>query len=589
MNVKKWGLAFGATIGLAFATPQFAQAATQEDVFVVYKNDAGKQAIMQQALSITKDFEAFQTIEGAFTDEALKLLQQNDDIHIVEKEATTYETANVDTSTLKSISKPLWNVTMIGVQTPWQQGLSGQGVNVAVLDTGVAEIAALNHVTALSFVNDDPQTATNEATPKDVEGHGTAVTSIIAGGKQTITDGTFVGIAPNAKVYSLKVFDRDGAEMSTILSAVEWSIKNGMDILNMSLGAEEADPILKRAVSAANAAGLTIVAATGNESSFTRVAPVDYPAAYSGVIGVGSVDASKERSYFSNGGEAVDFVAPGEDVRVLSLKGSTMLESGTSFSAPHVTAMLALLKERYPTYSTAQLQTLLKQYSEDLGAKGHDVLYGDGLVKLTNLPAVATTTPVVNTPTVPVDEDGSSLPTESNTNVIETQNDAQKFISAHQYDITKVISKIAENQKLTLGLEFTKVYSLYNHLAKPEQTYIKQYNKKLKTVVVSSSTKSSKLSANNLTKMAKEKTTQLKFTTAIKPSSLTASRIYVYKDGAKVTGFQLKKAASGKAIRLTFPKDLKAGNYVIMVDPTNLKTKTGKKITTPFAVKFTVK
>lgn len=593
MKLKKWGMALGATVLMAFATPQLAQAETKDDVFIVYKNDTGKQAIINEATTVVKDFEAFKTIEGAFSDEALKTLKANPNIHLIEDDTATYEPSAIESSVLKNITNPVWNISMTGVKTPWTQGLTGKNVNIAVLDTGVGNLAAFQHVTKLSFVADNPRTYRDESNPLDTDGHGTAVTSVIVGSQQVTTDGTVVGIAPNANVYSLKVFEGDGAEMSTILSAVEWSIKNDIQILNMSLGASEKDPILLRAVKAANAAGVTIVAATGNEGAFSRIAPVDYPAAYEGVIGVGSVDEFKTHSYFSNGGKEVDFVAPGEDVRVQTLRGGTKVESGTSFSAPHITAMLALLKERYPSYTTNQLQQLLKKYSEDLGATGRDVLYGEGLVNLEKLALedTVTDTPMTENPstTTPLDEDGSSIPTSSDDENIDIQNDAERYIGQYQSDITRIISKIQEKKTLLLGSEFTRVYSLYSELSSPEQSFIKQYNKQLKTVVVSASTKSSKLSATNLSKMAQQKTTQLKFKTAIKPSSLTKSSVYIYKDGVKQNSFKLSKAASGKAIRMTFTNDLKPGNYVMMIDPKNVKTKAGKKVTTPFAVKFTVK
>ncbi len=89
--------------------------------------------------------------------------------------------------------------------------------------------------------------------------------------------------------------------------------------------------------------------------------------------------------------------------------------------------------------------------------------------------------------------------------------------------------------------------------------------------------------------MASAKTTQIRFTTPIKPSTLTENRVVIYRAGKEVSGFKLTKASSGKAIRLTTTKTLAKGNYVIMIDPTKLKTKTSKAITTPFAIKFTVK
>jgi len=93
MNWKKWCLTIGASAWLAVAAPQFAHAAEHEDVFIIYKNDAGKQAIEENATAIVKDFEAFKTIEGTFSDDALRILKSDTNIQVIEKNATTYETA----------------------------------------------------------------------------------------------------------------------------------------------------------------------------------------------------------------------------------------------------------------------------------------------------------------------------------------------------------------------------------------------------------------------------------------------------------------------------------------------------------------
>lgn len=592
MNWKKWGLTVGATAWLTVAAPHFVEAAEHDDVFVIYNNDAGKQAIKDNATTIVKEFESFKTIEGTFSDEALHNLKNNQNIQVVEKDVATYEPSTRHTSSeLNSLTNLSWSTMMTGIQRPWTQGLTGTGIKVGVIDTGVADVRGMEHVTRLTFVKDNSKTSIDESSVYDTEGHGTGVAGVIT--TNALKDGanTLIGLAPNADVYSLKVFEGDSAAMTTILSAIEWSIENNVDILNMSLGSEEPDAILERAIKAAKAADITVVAATGNESTFSTLAPVDYPAAYSGVIGVGAVDQQKDRASFSNVGSTVDFVAPGEDIHLRSKNGGVKVDSGTSFAAPHITAMLALLKEKYPTATPMQLQALLKKYSEDLGVAGRDPLYGDGLPSLAVLAAHETLPKDSDkeTPALPGDSDGSSLPIDSDDKEIETQSDAQKFISNNQYQLTTWLSAIQEGRKIGLRTKFTPLYSLYNDLAAPEKKLVRAYNKKLKTVVTSASTTSTKIKATNLKNMAGAKTTQIRFTTPIKVSTLSANRVVVYRAGQVVSGFKLTKAASGNAIRLTTTKTLAKGDYVIMIDPTTLKTKTGKAITTPFAIKFTVK
>lgn len=379
-NLMKWLTTLLTPCIVFIFLPLFAHAADEQynNVMVVYKNDSGKEQVFNQASKIEHTYENLHTIEGTFTKEAVDALKKVPDIQVVEKNPTTVEITNTTSPLLTTIT-PNWNIQAINAQKAWSSGITGKNVKVAVVDTGVSMNPSLPNVERYSFVDDDPKTTSiDESSPYDTEGHGTFVSGIIAAGvTSSQLYGNIVGVAPDVSLYSLKVFEKDGASMESLLKALEWSIENNIDIVNMSLGTTDDDPILKNAVKIAYDTGLTLVAAAGNDGVGKDV---EYPAKYDEVIAVSSLDQSNQISYFSNTGSKVEFSAPGSDVYSLGIYDEFREDSGTSFSTPHVTGFLALLKQQYPDYTNKQLRKVLQNYTMDLGEKGRDPYYGYGLV-----------------------------------------------------------------------------------------------------------------------------------------------------------------------------------------------------------------
>lgn len=613
MNWKKWAVALGTAFTMSVGVPSLANAATNDDVFIVYKSAAGKQLIEQQATRIVKDFDTLQTVEGAFTEQALQTLQQSSEIQSIQKKSVRFKPTSTASTTLTAIQNPTWNVANLGVQTLWQHKLTGSGVKVAMIDTGVADLTMFKNVNKLSFVSDVVGTALDESDPKDIENHGTRVASVILTAPQAVQfysnpnsisstklSYTYTGIAPNAELYSLKVTEPGfGADLSTIISAIEWSILNKMDVINISLGASlsEADlqtnavgTALKNAISKAHKAGITVVSATGNDSKNGYIAPVLYPAAFDDVIAVGATDSTNTVSSFSNGGSSIDVVAPGENIPTISQAGAIIRSSGTSFASPEVAGILALLKEKFPTYTPKQLKEVLVANTNDYGTKGFDTSYGNGFLNFASFNDEASSKVKDEVSIVPIpDSTGSSLPTASTSNKVKVQSDAQKYVSRNRVTITKWITALQKGKKLNLMTQFGPLYSVYYELAAPEKKFITKYRQKIKAVSISSSVKSSKLTATNLTQMKKKKYTTLKFKTALKPSTVKTSNVKVFKAGKAISGVTLKKEPKGKWVQVKMKNTLTKGNYVIVVNNASLKTTKNKKVTTPFVVRFKVK
>ena len=254
-----------------------------------------------------------------------------------------------------------WGVDRIGAQRVHLSGNTGQGVKVAVIDTGIDYIHNdpiddpyvidpefyTNYVGGYDFFN-------NDADPMDDNGHGTHVAGILAAEH----NGYLVtGVAPGVDLYALKILNSAGeGEYSGLIAALGWAVTNDMDVVNMSLGAHEPSAALQAAVVAAYDAGVTMVAASGNidlnnwQEIFYGCSVV-VPAAYEQVIAVSFTGTDDRLTGFSCTGPQVDLAAPGDNIMSPVPVGTCMFctpygynwASGTSMASPHVAGVVALL------------------------------------------------------------------------------------------------------------------------------------------------------------------------------------------------------------------------------------------------------
>lgn len=247
-------------------------------------------------------------------------------------------------------------------------------VTVAVIDTGIDK----NHPELKSQIL-PPYNAANPSAGQALDIHGTHVAGIVSAAMNNGIGGH--GVSPNAKILPIDVFNGGwGASDYVIADGIMHAIEKGADVINMSLGGYFDSPILEEAVKKAIDAGVTVVAAAGNEATDEY----SIPASYDGVISVGSVDRHKKLAYDSNYGPSVNLVAPGVDVYSTifhPLKGSSFMSlSGTSMASPVVAGVAALIKSKYPDLKPYEVQALLEQTATDLGEKGYDHTFGHGLI-----------------------------------------------------------------------------------------------------------------------------------------------------------------------------------------------------------------
>ena len=279
---------------------------------------------------------------------------------------------------------------------------TGSNIIVAVIDTGVATGGSdtpVNMMAGFDFVNND-----TDAT--DDQGHGTHVAGTIA---QATNNGIgAIGVAPDVIIMPLKTLDAQGDGFSTdTISALEYALQNGADVVNLSLGASSPSNGEEAAVDALVAAGVAVVAANGNDGLQTN--GILYPAAYNNSVAVSATDHQGVITDYSNAGPQTDLAAPGGDMDLTDTNGDGVADQwtdtdgdgqpdgiiqetingnsynyyfyeGTSMATPHVAGAFAALMGVGAT--AAEAESFLKSTAIDLGASGTDILYGHGEIRI---------------------------------------------------------------------------------------------------------------------------------------------------------------------------------------------------------------
>ncbi|WP_252504234.1 S8 family serine peptidase [Sporosarcina sp. Marseille-Q4943] len=401
------------TLGLAMnvLTP-FASAEqlsdTEKEYVVVYKNKSGKDAVIKGSRKVKTQFKSINALAVKASPNAMKALEKNPNIASVEENITFSLVSNKNvvqvlnkveaksTGTTVPAEESQWDIQAMKVSNAWNEGLTGKGIKVAVVDSGVA-----NHPDLL--IKGGVSTVDYTTSYNDDNGHGTHVAGSI-GAKR---DGKgLVGVAPDADLYAVKVMDQDGSGyLIDILEGLDWSIVNKMDVVNMSLGTSADSTAFRDMVAKAQTSGIVLVGANGNDGVGT---PVNYPAKYNEVIAVSAVDQYLKIGSFSSTGVETELSAPGVAIVSTYLDGSYARLDGTSMASPHVAGFVALLKQKNPTMTNAQLRAELQKHTTDLGDAGRDSIFGYGFLTYESVAPTATPAPVVDT-TAPGEVSGEKV------------------------------------------------------------------------------------------------------------------------------------------------------------------------------------
>ncbi len=273
-----------------------------------------------------------------------------------------------------------WGVARVNAPRAWARGFFGQGIRVAVVDTGVGPHPDLPPPAAsATFVP-----GTNSA--DDDQGHGTHVAGTILARRNGLG---VIGVAPRAQLLRAKVLDRTGRGSDTQVAAgIVWAVNNGARIINLSLGSTAASTVIARALVFARSRGVTICAAAGNDSTPTFCAPLIFPARHPLCIAVAATDRNNRKATFSCCGPGLDLAAPGVDILSTVRPSGYSTKSGTSMATPHVAGLAAIVLSKRPTLGVAALQAILERSAIPLGPLNQ---FGHGLVQADRAIAIAVT------------------------------------------------------------------------------------------------------------------------------------------------------------------------------------------------------
>lgn len=363
---------------------------------------------------------------------------------------------------------------MTGAQAYWKAGYTGKGIDIAVIDTGIAPVDGLT--TPGKVVNGPDLSFDSQLEGKrylDGNGHGTHMAGIIAG-RATAADPSayvgdtknFLGMAPDARIVNVKVGDSEGAtDVSQVIAAIDWVVQhrndNGLNIrvLNLAYGSDSSQPYevdpLAFAAEQAVRAGIVVVAAAGN-AGFSKGGTLANPAYDPFTLAIGASDANGTLSTaddvvapFSSVGSASsggskarspDILAPGAHIMSLRSPGSYVDEncpagivngallrgSGTSQAASVVSGAAALILQQRPTITPDQLKKLLMNSATSLKGVAHSS-QGNGELNLAN--ALNRSTQIWSVPSTPstglgsLEQSRGSLHVENSGLVLEGEKD----------------------------------------------------------------------------------------------------------------------------------------------------------------------
>ncbi len=255
---------------------------------------------------------------------------------------------------------------------PARTGVCGQGVPLGMIDTGINEGHDTFRGAAIEVVR-----LTGAALDQATAVHGTAVAALFVGDPASRSP----GLVPGARLFAVDAFHRSGtderADAFTLVAALDHLAAAGVRVINLSLAGPPNAVLEQKVRDLAQSRDILLVAAAGN--SGPAAAP-QYPAAYPDVLAVTAVDRRGEPWRRAARGPHVEIAAPGVDVWTAASIRGARTKTGTSFAAPFVSAAGALLRDRHPEMTAAEVRKRLVASAADLGPPGPDETFGAGLL-----------------------------------------------------------------------------------------------------------------------------------------------------------------------------------------------------------------
>ncbi|MEK7603520.1 MAG: S8 family peptidase [Patescibacteria group bacterium] len=342
------------------------------------------------------DFQVrFAKIFGLEVEPVTKLYVLPDGNHediVLEKEARPIRN-NVKIQRATPLDQVPWGIEMVYDDHLLSKTSGGDGMNVAVVDTGIL----ISHPDLKNRIKDcknfsNPRVPVVDGKCEDKNGHGTHVAGIIAADGGSDGLGIF-GIAPAANIYAYQVCSASGSCWADdVALAIRTAADNGVNIINLSLGSDSPSSLIYDAVVYASGKNVLVVAAAGNDGPY--VGSIDYPAANKEIVGVGALDVNKAVSDWSSRGinsqtvayvidnGDIEFAAPGVSIESTWNDGGYAILSGTSMAAPHIVGLAAKLWQKDAPAPASATRDILHTLSADLLPLGDDNDSGWGMPSL---------------------------------------------------------------------------------------------------------------------------------------------------------------------------------------------------------------
>lgn len=274
-----------------------------------------------------------------------------------------------------------WGLRDLNIPALWEN-TKGSGVTIAVIDTGLPQnphyelTHAIKKELCKSFVPGEEF---------DDNGHGTMVCGVIAAKDD---QNGVVGVAPEATIVSIKAIPNIGSfsDMSLLNNSLEYALSINPDIVNLSLGGYQRYPgYTETLIQEFAKRNIPFVCASGNRAD----KPVTYPANYPNSIGVTSFKKGRTISDFSPSGDNIDFALPGDQIVTTALDDKYAVVSGSSFAAPFMSGIIALLissyKKRGIPYTIASIMEKLRSQCSKVDNKDKHAQFGYGIINMHDL------------------------------------------------------------------------------------------------------------------------------------------------------------------------------------------------------------
>lgn len=527
----------------------------KEEVIVVYKNATGKKKALLNSVRVDHQFKYAPAVSVTMGQGDINNLKKDRNIAYIEKNVvfklkgtrkeilTKSQVDSAKASAFISSEESQWSYQAVRANEAAQKGLTGKGVKVAVIDSGISPHPELTIAGGTSTVD-----YTSSWT--DDNGHGTHVAGIIGAHR----NGTgIVGVAPDANLYAVKAMNEKGeGTLQDILEGIDWSIANGMDIINLSLGTEADSRMMHDMINKAYARGIMLVGAAGNDGVADGTGnTVDYPAKYDSIIAVAAIDRYLKRATFSSTGNEVEASAPGVDVLSTYTGGRYAYMSGTSQATPHIAGLLALLKQQNSALSGSALRNELMKHTIDLGTAGRDPWYGYGLATYGAANPAPVQEPAIDNKLLSAFEEAANKVVQVNT--------TKKL---WDYDSARhAISKLPDQQeKAELQIELNNIR---------QQLGLMEFS--------------------SLLDLKATHTLTIRFSQSIDPKTVNSSSVFVRNEGEFVDGLALATSSDGKTVTVKTPAAgyISGQTYFLYID-TTITSPIGKALKAPVIVKFTI-